>query len=142
VIVKTVWLPCTPERAFVLFTERAGEWWPATRRHTDDPTGDIQIEAAGRFFERANDGVEIELGAVRIFEPGRRLVLDWYPGTGPENPTLVEISFEPAATGTQITVTHSPGHAGREVFDRDVAAYDRSWTAVLAALDAQAAISP
>ncbi len=76
----------------------------------------IRIEAAGRFFERSSDGIEVELGVTRTFEPARRLVLDWYPGTGSSNPTEVEVRFEAIATGTRITVSHGPGKAGLDAF--------------------------
>ena len=131
---KTVVLACRPERAFALFTEQAGLWWPAERRHTHDAASTIRIEATGRFFERAGDGSEVELGAVRLFEPARRLLLDWYPGTGPENPTQLEVSFDAVDGGTRVTVRHSAGGAGAEVFARNAPAYLRSWALVLAAL--------
>ena len=143
-IVKTVELRCEPARAFALFTERAGEWWPSERRHTDDDTSAICIEhpsaagGAGRFYERAADGTEVELGTVRRFEPPHRLALDWYPGTGPAIPTFVEIEFEPIAGGTRVTVSHGAGVAPREKYDTNAAAYARSWNLVLPAYAAAA----
>jgi len=132
-IVKSVVLACDPGRAFALFTEHAGLWWPAGRRHTADAGSTIRMEASGRFFERSNDGTEVELGVVRHFEAASRMVLDWYPGTGRENPTRVEITFEAADGGTRVTVHHGPGSAGSVDFGRNASAYDRSWDAVLAA---------
>jgi hypothetical protein len=78
-IVKSVVLRCGAQRAFSLFTEHAGQWWPADRRHTDDPASAIRIEASGRFVERASDGTEVDLGLVRLFEPAHRLVLVGIP---------------------------------------------------------------
>ena len=134
VVVKRVDLRCTPDRAFSLFTEHAGEWWPADRRHLkDDRPTVIRIETTGRFFERSSEGIEVELGVARVFEPSRRLLLDWYPGTGPANPTEVEVRFEAIDTGTRITVTHGAGRAGTDAFGRHAAGYTRSWDLVLAA---------
>jgi uncharacterized protein YndB with AHSA1/START domain len=133
-IVKSVVLSCDPRRAFNLFTEHAGLWWPAGRRHTKDADSTIHIEPAGRFFERSNDGTEVELGVVHHFETASRLLLDWYPGTGQENPTKVEVTFEAVDGGTRVTVHHSPGAAGPVAFESNAPAYDRSWEAVLAAL--------
>jgi uncharacterized protein YndB with AHSA1/START domain len=132
VIVKGVVLSCAPERAFVLFTEEAGLWWPAARRHLKDENSVIRMEAGGRFYERSSDGHEVELGIVRQFEPARRVVLDWYPGTGPEAPTRVEITFEAMDGGTQVTVRHDRGGADVSVFEGSAPAYDRSWSLVLA----------
>ena len=137
-IVKSVVLACDPGRAFALFTEQAGLWWPAARRHSKDANSTIRMEASGRFFERSNDGTEVELGVVRRFETAGRLLLDWYPGTGPENPTQVEITFGAVDGGTRVTVHHNPGSAGSDAFGRNAPAYDRSWDAVLAALAIQA----
>jgi uncharacterized protein YndB with AHSA1/START domain len=133
-IVKSVVLACDPGRAFDLFTERAGLWWPAARRHSKDAKSTIRMEASGRFFERSDDGTEVELGVVRRFETASRLLLDWYPGTGPENPTQVEITFEAVDGGTRVTVSHSQGSAGSAAFRGNAPAYDRSWEAVLAAV--------
>lgn len=130
---KSVILACRPDRAFELFSEQAGLWWPADRRHSKDPDSMIRMEASGRFYERARDGTEVELGVVRHFEPGRRLVLDWYPGTGPQAPTEVEITFQPVDGGTKVTVRHERGAADDDTFGRKAPAYDRSWDLVLAA---------
>lgn len=132
-IVKSVVLACDPDRAFALFTEHAGLWWPAARRHSQDANSTIRMEASGRFFERSNSGAEVELGAVRHFEPARRLLLDWYPGTGPEHPTQVEVAFEAADGGTRVTVRHSQGSADSAAFEGRAPGYDRSWDLVLAA---------
>jgi uncharacterized protein YndB with AHSA1/START domain len=133
-IVKSVVLRCSPQRAFALFTEHAGLWWPAERRHTKDATSTIRMEATGRFFERSSDGSEVALGEVRLFEPARRLLLDWYPGTGRERPTRVEVDFEAVDGGTRVTVRHGPGAAGADAFARNASGYQRSWGLVLAAL--------
>lgn len=133
-IIKRVVLRCDQNRAFALFTEHAGEWWPAERRHTGDPASAIRIEASGRFYERANNGTDFELGVVRVFAPPSRLELDWYPGTGKEHPTRVQVVFEPHDGGTCVTVTHDPGVAGTDEFERSAPKYDQSWDLVLAAL--------
>lgn len=135
-IVKSVILSCAPERAFVLFTEEAGLWWPAARRHSKDANSIIRMEAGGRFYERSGDGHEVELGIVRQFEPARCVVLDWYPGTGPEAPTRVEIIFEAIDEGTKVTVRHDRGAADVSVFEGNAPAYDRSWGMVLGAVSA------
>jgi uncharacterized protein YndB with AHSA1/START domain len=133
-IVKSVVLRCGTQRAFSLFTEHAGQWWPADRRHTSDPASAIRIEASGRFVERASDGTEVDLGLVRLFEPDRRLVLDWYPGTDRANATRVDVRFEAVDGGTRVTAHHDAGGASLELFTRNAPAYVRSWDLVLAAV--------
>ena len=133
-IVKSVVLRCAPERAFALFTQHASEWWPADRRHTKDSASTIRMEATGRFFERATDGTEIELGVVRLYAPTSKLVLDWYPGTGRQHPTQVEVTFDAIESGTRVTIMHGPGVAGADLYAQNVAKYGPSWELVLAAL--------
>jgi uncharacterized protein YndB with AHSA1/START domain len=137
---KTIVLKCDPARAFALVTEHAGQWWPADRRHTDDNASTIRMESTGRFFERAIDGTEVELGTVRAFDPPHRVSLDWFPGTGPDAPPRVDIVFEPVDGGTRVTIEHDAGMAPADLFSRNVAAYDRSWNLVLTAL--AGAVSP
>lgn len=130
-------LRCRPERAFALFTDHAGEWWPPERRHTKDAASQIRIEASGRFYERATDGTEVELGVARLFSPPHRLLLDWFPGTGKDHPTQVEVLFEAQGAGTRVTIIHRAGRAGDVLFEGKVSAYLGSWDLVLAALSSQ-----
>jgi hypothetical protein len=133
---RSVLLACPPERAFVLFTEHASAWWPPDRRHLGDPASVIRIEAAGRFFERATDGREVELGRVRAFEAPRRLLLDFYVATGPEHPTEVEVLFASEGEGTRVTVEHRATAASAALFPARAPAYSRSWALLLEGLTA------
>lgn len=129
---KEIVLACSPERAFALLTEHAGHWWPPDRRHLGDPESTIRMEATGRFFERARDGREAELGRVREWVPGERIALDFYVASGAERATDVLITLTPEGDGTRVTVTHRPGRAG-DLWTQRAAAFERSWSAVLAA---------
>jgi hypothetical protein len=136
VIRKSVVLRCGRERAFALFTERASEWWPPSRRHTGDPESEVLLEPAGRFWERARDGREVELGRVRAWDAPARVALDFYPGTGAEHPTHVVISFTAVDDGTLVVVEHGPTPASEALWEARAPAFVRSWDAVLAALRA------
>ena len=136
---KEVLLPCPPARAFALFTQRASEWWPPGRRHTGDEHSAVLLEPAGRFWERARDGSEIELGRVRTWDAPARLVLDFYPGTDAEHPTHVVITFAAAPGGTRVVVEHRPTGASEALWNARAPAYARSWESVLAALRAASA---
>jgi Activator of Hsp90 ATPase homolog 1-like protein len=133
-MVKSVTLPLAPEAAFELFTRRIGEWWPADRRHSQDPDSEIFLLESGRFFERARDGREVELGAVRRWDPPNLIVLDFFIATGPEKPTEVEIAFAPRGTGAELTVVHRPKPSSEALWTERAPRYARSWDVVLAAL--------
>ena len=96
------------ERAFTLFTERASDWWPTPLRHTGDERSEIRMLAGGRFWERATECREVELGRVTAWEPPKRLILDFYPGTDEQHPTEVVVSFADEDHGTRVRVEHRP----------------------------------
>jgi len=133
-IEKTVWLPCTIERAFGLFTAEVGAWWPPERRHTGDAGGEMFLLESGRFYERARDGREVELGRVRAWEPPSRLLLDFYPGTDAQHPTEVEVGFVAEGDGTRVSVTHRATAASEALFQSRAPRYAASWDVVLPAL--------
>jgi len=133
-MVKSVVLPLAPVAAFELFTRKIGEWWPADRRHTQDPASEIFLLESGRFYERARDGREVELGYVRSWDLPNRILLDFFVATSPEKPTEVEIAFAAHGDGTQVTVVHRPKAASEALWGERAPRYERSWEVVLAAL--------
>lgn len=131
---RSVWLPCGSDRAFNLFTVRISDWWPADRKHTGDPESTLHLEESGRFVERARDGREVPLGRVTGWVRPERIVLDFYPGTGPDQPTAVEIVFVPEGDGTRVRVTHRPTAASDAIWQQRAPRFDASWDKVLGAL--------
>jgi hypothetical protein len=138
-MVKSVVLPLAPPVAFALFTQKIGHWWPADRRHTGDPASEIFLLQSGRFYERAGDGREVELGYVRFWEFPNRILLDFFIATGPDKPTEVEITFTAQERGgTRVTVAHRPKPASVDLWAERAPRYERSWEVVLAALSQSA----
>jgi Activator of Hsp90 ATPase homolog 1-like protein len=138
-MVKSVVLPLAPVAAFEFFTQRITDWWPADRRHTWDPASKIVLLQSGRFYERARDGREVELGNVRCWEFPNRILFDFFIATGPEKPTEVEITFAAREGGTCVTVVHRPKPDSEDLWTERAPRYERSWDAVLAALSRAAA---
>ncbi len=100
----------------------------------------MMLLATGRFFERARDGREIELGKVRAWEPPSRLLLDFYPGTGADHPTEVEVRFDAAdAAATRVTILHRATPASEKLFEASAPRYVASWDIVLAGLEGASA---
>jgi hypothetical protein len=133
---QSVHLRLPPADAFALFTARISDWWPPESRHLNDPLSTLHLHAGGRFFERASDGRELELGKVLLWEPGQRIVLDFYIATGPDKPTSVDVRFEPDGDGTRVTVTHRPKPESESLWTERAPRYARAWERVLAALGA------
>jgi len=134
VIERSVRLRCPQQRAFELFTERAGDWWPPGLRHTADGRSEIRMLPDGRFWERAADGVEVELGRVTDWQPPDRLGLDFYPGTDADHPTVVTVRFEADGDGTLVRVEHRPGPASAALWNDRAPGYVNAWSLVLDAL--------
>lgn len=67
------------ERAFRVFTEMGGVWWPKEHHIGKSPLKDVVIEpkASGRWYERMEDGSECDWGRVLAWEPPRRVLLAW-----------------------------------------------------------------
>ncbi len=135
---KTALLECAVDRAFVLFTERASEWWPESRRHTRDPRSVIRMLPEGRFWEEAATGEQVDLGRVRLWEPPVRVVLDFYVGTDVAHPTEVTVTFTPEGSRTRVKVDHGPLPASTDLYERRAPAYEKSWDALLSALERSA----
>ena len=72
--------------------------------------------ADGRFWERATDGREVELGRVLVWEPAKRLILDFYPGTDAQHPTEVVVRFAAENGGTRVVVQHRPKPESAELW--------------------------
>ena len=133
-IQKSILLRCPPDEAFRLFTTRISEWWPTTHRPTNDSKSTLFLEQTGRFWERASDGREVELGRLLVWDEPNRLELDFFVGTSAAQPTAVEVTFTPEDDGTRVTVRHRAKPESQEIWDLRAPVFERSWSAVLAAL--------
>ena len=134
-IINSVLLDMDMPRAFALVTGRIDEWWPTDRRHTGDGSSTIFLLASGRFYERASDGREVELGKVTLWNDPHVILLDFYIATGPDHPTEVEIRFETEGERTRVTVIHRPQPESAHLWDERSPRYAASWSIVLAALE-------
>src|SRR5215813_9711455 len=137
-ITKSVLLRMTPDAAFRLFTEQISTWWPAERRHTNDPESTLHLDAGGRFFERTSDGCELELGRVIEWVAPQRIVLDFYIATGPAHPTKAEIQLAAEGGDTRVIITHTSTPESESLWNERAPRYGRAWEDVLAALSTAA----
>ena len=104
-----------PSRAFHIFTADIDQWWRHGMkfRHSASRSSLLRIEpkVGGRLFESFEaEGTQhiVEVGRVRVWEPPHQLTFTWRNANfAPHEHTEVEIQFEPTASGTLVTVTHS-----------------------------------
>lgn len=111
---KSVVVDVAAARAFEVFTAKMTSWWPLTTHHIAKvPAREAVMEAraGGRWFEVGEDGSECEWGRVLVWEPPRRVVLDWQLSAAweydPQFHTELEIRFVPEDAGrTRVELEH------------------------------------
>ena len=111
---KTFTVEASSERAFRVFTERHGEWWPLATHHIGKAparTAIIEPSEGGRWYEQGEDGSECDWGRVLVWDPPSRLVLAWQLTAewryDPEFLTEVEVRFvSEGARRTRVEFEH------------------------------------
>jgi uncharacterized protein YndB with AHSA1/START domain len=110
-----VTVPIPADRAFRLFTEEIGSWWPKDSHSlSDGPFTEVfETRQGGRWYELAEDGTECTVGTILVWEPPARFVMAWQ--LTPEwkfepdldRATQVEVTFETEGEdATRVTVVH------------------------------------
>jgi uncharacterized protein YndB with AHSA1/START domain len=108
----SVHVNAAPDRAFDVFTNGIGRWWPKTHKIGDADLDRPVIEPreGGRWYQLGVDGSECEIGKVAVWDPPSRLLLIWQ--LTPDftyDPTLiteVELLFTPEDGGTRVELEH------------------------------------
>ena len=99
VIRKQLIVEAPAERAYRVFSENMGLWWPREHHIGGSPLKDCIVEPRvnGRWYELCEDGSQCDWGKVLTWDPPRRLVLAWQLNSefkyDPGLVTEVEVSF-------------------------------------------------
>jgi uncharacterized protein YndB with AHSA1/START domain len=131
---KTVTVAAPLERAFEVFTDKIGTWWPFDRHSIgEDRTQTAVIEAreGGRVYEVIEGGEEAYWATVTAWEPPRRLVLSWK--VNPEAPaaTEVEVRFSAEGDGTLVELEHRGFERFGDTAEQASGGYRDGWDTVL-----------
>ncbi len=130
------------ERAFAVFTDGIGSWWPRDYHILNVEIADMTFEpeVGGHILERGIDGSECRWARVLAYEPPHRVVISWDidPQWRLENDPLkaseVEIRFtSESATRTRVVLEHRhlERHGDAWEMMRDSIAGSGGWTLVL-----------
>jgi uncharacterized protein YndB with AHSA1/START domain len=133
-VVRTVDVAVSVERAFDVFTERIGEWWPLEVHSLYvDKAATVVIEGrpGGRVYEVSVDGQEGSWGEVLEFDPPSRVVLAWKPNTDPRPHTRVEVTFTEIAGGTHVELTHTGWELLGDIAEEARTSYHEGWVPTL-----------
>ena len=138
---KSVVVEASPPQAFAAFTAGIDRWWPKSHGIGTTPISQSVIEpfVGGRWYTRHEDGSDVVIGHVRVWEPAQRLVVsweissEWKPDPRPAFTSEVEVRFTAEAAGrTRVELEHRNferlGAAAGEKMRKDV---DGGWPALL-----------
>jgi uncharacterized protein YndB with AHSA1/START domain len=139
---RTVTLRCAPERAFELFTERMGAWWPVeaySRAVSEFAAEGVEVErlefqarGGGSILEHMSDGRTVPWGEVIAWDPPEGVVMAWRPHSLPEPPTEVEVTFTAQADGTLVKLEHRGWEQLSDGFREEMYdIYARGWITTL-----------
>ncbi len=112
---KSIVVKATPAQAFEAFTARIDRWWPKTHGIGAAPVVESIIDpyVGGRWHTRHEDGSDVTVGHVRVWEPGRRFAFsweisaDWKPDARLAYASEVEVRFTAEADGsTRVDLEH------------------------------------
>jgi uncharacterized protein YndB with AHSA1/START domain len=76
---KSIRVNATQAHAFAVFTSGLGRWWPRDHCIGKKPlrTAAMETRLGGRWYEISEDGSEVTVGRVIVWEPPRRFVMTW-----------------------------------------------------------------
>ena len=103
------------ERAFAVFTDGIGTWFPAEYNMLAVEIAERVFEprVGGHVFDRGIDGTECHWGRVMAYEPPKRVVISWNINpnwqieTDPAKTSEVEVRFTPVAPDrTRVELEH------------------------------------
>ncbi len=93
-------VPCSQKKAFTVFVENIGNWWPLDKRsmslmETGTPAKTVQLEpkAGGKIVEIGGDDTEYLWGTIKTYDPHDFMAMDFHMGLPPETASLVEVRF-------------------------------------------------
>lgn len=109
---RSVTVKAAQARAFQVFTDGFGRWWPRSHHigQAAMTSGVIEPRVGGRWYEIGEDGSQCDWGKVLVWEPPQRLVLAWQLTAqwqfDPGFVTEVEVRFTSEGETTRVDLEH------------------------------------
>jgi uncharacterized protein YndB with AHSA1/START domain len=139
---QKVEVPGSPDRAFRLFTEQMGTWWPVhdySRAVSEFQAENVRAERlefqtrlGGSILEHMSDGRVLPWAEVIVWEPPHRVVMAWRPHSSEEPPTEVDVTFTPRDGDTLVELEHRGWEGLSEAFREGLYdIYARGWVTTL-----------
>ena len=126
------------ERAFSVFTEGIGSWWPAEHHILQAELAGMvfELRQGGHIYDRGVDGSECHWGRVLAYEPPTRVVfswdisLQWQLESDPQRSSEVEVRFladGPNRTRVELEHRHLDRHGDGWEQMRDAVGSPDGW---------------
>jgi uncharacterized protein YndB with AHSA1/START domain len=133
------------ERAFSVFTEDMGSWWPSDHHILEGELAEMVFEprVGGHVYDRATDGSECRWARVLAYEPPNRVVfswdinLQWELESDPARASEIEVRFiaeAPERTRVELEHRHLERHGNGWENMRDAVGSPDGWGRGLRAL--------
>ncbi|HEX3540352.1 MAG TPA: SRPBCC domain-containing protein [Acidimicrobiales bacterium] len=126
---REVIVDAPPERAFAVFTDEIGRWWPMVGHSVYGATAAVGFDD-GRIVERSAEGEQAVWGTVTKWDPGRVVSFTWHPGHDADRASAVTVTFHDRGERTLVVLEHT----GWEIYADPEAAraeYHGGWVGVL-----------
>jgi Activator of Hsp90 ATPase homolog 1-like protein len=147
---QVVTVRCSPERAFTVFTERMGTWWPvesysrAVSEFAAEGVAvtelEFQARLGGSILEHLSDGRVLPWAEIIAWHPPRNVRMRWRPHSLPEPPTEVGVTFTARGEGaTMVELEQGGWERLSEDFREELHdVYARGWVTTIARFAAAA----
>jgi uncharacterized protein YndB with AHSA1/START domain len=137
-IIKTIEVPCSQEKAFRVFVNEMGSWWPLDKRSmslkfTGKPAKSLRIEPkqGGKIVEIGHDDTEHLWGTIKSYDPHDFLSMDFHMGMPAESASLVEVRFTTLGNErTRVELTQSNWEAFGEMAEMMRGGYGSGWVII------------
>lgn len=112
-VVKSITVPCDPEKAFDLFTRDISNWWPKDKHSVSAMNGKVarviglDLSKGGEIWEIDHEGKRVLWGSFADFDRPDRVRINWHINSPADQATMVEVAFKPAKNGTEVVLSHS-----------------------------------
>lgn len=137
-ITKSIEVPCSQEKAFRVFVNEMGSWWPLAKRsmslmHGGKPAKSLRIESklGGKIVEIGHDDTEHLWGTIKSYDPHDFLSMDFHMGMPAESASLVEVRFTTLGNErTRVELTQSNWEAFGEMAEMMRGGYGSGWVII------------
>ena len=133
VVRKSLTVAAPVDRAFEVFTERIGTWWPFDTHSIGKQRNRgavLEGREGGTLYELIDGDETATWATVLAWEPPTRVLLSWH--VNPQVPaTQLEVRFAPEGDGTRVVLEHRGWELLGDQAEEARGNYDEGWDLVL-----------